>query len=88
MVEKITFDIICKGRDRFGYEVLERPVDAKVTVHQVTEKDITLYVKCKHNAGGHGERCEASYPNQRKKGTEIGCVYAADIPYIFDRRIR
>lgn len=76
------FPVQCFGRDSSGKKVLDKPVNVTVRIHQSPgdETNISMMpMDCPHNAGGHGQRCEAA-----SKGTPAFCVYSADIPYALE----
>jgi hypothetical protein len=82
-----TYPVECKGRDEYGNEVLESPLDVKVEIHtRPGSNTISSSVDdCPHNVGGHGQRCKASHPDVYKiEGHGVICHYSFDIPYAFD----
>ena len=81
------YPIECKGRNRFGKEVLDNPVKVEVTISQRPGSNmISSLVKCTYNTGSHGQRCKASHPDVDKVGKGVGCPYSFDIPYALKRK--
>lgn len=80
-----TFPVECNGRDRKGGGVLTTPVQVRVTVSRSSGTNVLeSQVECPYNAGGHGQRCKASHPEQDKVGEGIACAYAFTIPHVID----
>ena len=86
-LEKV-FPIKCCGRDVSGEAVFVEPIAVKVRVSQAhgDERNISLFVECPHNTGGHGQRCKASHPETDKADEGVACAYSIDIPYAIDVR--
>lgn len=84
-IEQI-FPIKCRGRDASGNEVLDDPIEVKVSIHQRfgNGEDISSDVECPYNTGGHGQRCKASHPDADKISSGIYCPYSFDIPHAFE----
>lgn len=80
-LQTAVFDIVCKGRDASGQEVLQEPVAVDFLVRVLENRmTVAMSVNCPHNTGGHGQRCKASHPSVDKVGEEgISCPYAIDL---------
>lgn len=83
------YSIKCKGRDRFGNEILGTPVDVTVKIHKSPGSNtLSSLVDCIYNTGGHGQRCKASHPDVDKVDEGVGCPYSFDIPYALEVKRR
>lgn len=70
----------CKGRDKYGQEVLTESVPVILEFQQCNLESIfTTSVECRWRTGGHGQRCFASHPNSDKVGEGVPCAYVTSI---------
>lgn len=79
----------CRGRDAKKKPVLKRSVKVLVDVRgsseRTADKIATQIIVCKHNTGGHGQRCKASHPEGVDKvGDGVNCPLSFDWPYVLE----
>ena len=83
MIEQ-TYNPKCSGRDNLKRNVLENPVEVKVTIKQVGNS-LSSIVECPHNTGDGGKRCNAKHLESETFGETGVCPYTFSIPEDFER---
>ena len=83
-----TYPIECKGRNRFGAEVLDNPMNVEIEIHKSAGSNMisSNVNKCAYNTGRHGQRCKASHPAIDKIAEGVRCPYSFDIPHAFETK--
>jgi hypothetical protein len=79
----VLIPIECHGIGKDGQEILAKPVKLNIVIRKNPDgNEISVNPKkCRHNTGGHGQRCKASHPYIDKGGEDFFCPYAFDYPY-------
>ena len=78
--ESQDYHMECLGMDEWGFAVLEKPVEAVVSItRRAGGNTLSAIVECEYNTGGHGERCKASHPDVDKTDKDVYCPYGLDL---------
>jgi len=79
-----TYNPKCYGRDNLRKDVLESPVEVKVTVRQIGNSLLGV-VECPFKTGEGGKRCNARQRESETFGETGICPYTFSIPEDFER---